>query len=104
MIIRLGTAFLLLLLSATAFAEEVTYHIYTHSHSGEYLQGVAFTDSDQWEVGGYIILEHDLKTRFVGSWTRMGTIEAVDSNGDMYMFAVKGVIENSQAINLTDNF
>ena len=104
MLIKLGTAFLLLLLSATAFAEEVTYHIYTHSNSGEYLQGVAYSDSDQWEVGGYIILEHDTRTSFVGSWTRMGTIEAVDSNGDMYMFAIKGVLNDTQAIKLSDNF
>lgn len=104
MLVKLGTAFLLLLLSTTAFADEVTYHIYTHSDAGGYLQGVAFADSDEWEVGGYIIFEHDARTSFVGSWTRMGTIEAVDSNGDMYMFAVKGVLNDAQAINLTNNF
>ncbi len=104
MSIKLGTALIFLLLSSTVSADEVTYHIYTRSYTGEFLQGVAFADSDQWEVGGYIILEHDARTNFVGSWTRMGTIEAVDSNGDMYMFDVKGVLNDVQAMNLTNNF
>ena len=104
MFIRLGIAFLLLLISSTASADKVTYHVDTRSYTGEYLQGVAFADSDQWEVDGFVILEPNSRTSFVGSWTRMGTIEAIDSNGDMYMFHVIGVLNDTDAINLTDNF
>lgn len=105
MLLKLGTAFLLFLLLSTAYADElVTYLIHSHSNSGELIQGAAFTDSDQWEVDGYILLEQDKRARFVGSWTRQGKIEAVDSYGTMYMFDVIRVLNDEQALNLTDNF
>jgi len=91
-------------MSFSAFADEVTYLIHTRSDTGEVLQGTAFADTDQWEVVGYIILEHDSKSSFVGSWTRTGKIEAIDRHGDMYLFDVVKVLDDTQAINLTDNF
>ena len=105
MLSKLGTAILLLFILSTASADElVTYLIHTHSNTGELIQGAVFTDSDQWEVDGFIMLEHDAITRFTGMWTRMGTIEAVDSNGDMYMFNVIRVLNDSSFLKLTDNF
>ena len=91
-------------MSSSAFTEEVTYLIRTQSHTGDNLQGAAFTDSDQWEVNGYVLLEHELKSSFIGSWTRSGKIEAVDHNGDMYLFDVIRVLDDIQAIRLTNNY
>ncbi|QMU60479.1 MAG: hypothetical protein GKR92_01695 [Gammaproteobacteria bacterium] len=102
MLFKLGTAILLIsILSAASADEIVTYLIYTRADTGEIIQGTAFTDSDQWEVDGFVMLEHDKKTKFTGSWTRQGTIEAVDINGNMYMFDVVMVINNDQALTLT---
>jgi len=104
-LLKLGTAILLLSILSTASADEiVTYLIYTRTDTGEFIQGAAFTDSDQWEVDGFVILEHNKKTRFTGSWTRQGTIEAVDSHGKMYMFDVVTVLEGEQALYLTGIF
>lgn len=101
MFIKLGTVFLLLILSSIASADEVvTYLVQTRSDAGELLQGAAFTDSDQWEVDGYVILESDSsRASFFGSWTMSGMIEAVDSNGDMYLFNVIGVLNDTSVIN-----
>ncbi len=102
MFIKLGTVFLLLILSSIASADEaVTYLVQTRSDAGELLQGAAFTDSDQWEVDGYVILESDSRARasFFGSWTMSGMIEAVDSNGDMYLFNVIRVLNDTSVIN-----
>lgn len=106
MFIKLGTAFLFLLISSTASADEYTYLIHTRSDTGELIQGAAFTDSDQWEVDGYVMLERDSdsRTRFTGMWTRFGTIEAVDSYGKMYTFDVIRVLNDMQALELTNNF
>ena len=105
MLSKLGTAILLLFILSTASADElVTYLIHTHSETGDLIQGAAFTDSDQWEVDGFIMLQHDAVTTFSGMWTRMGTIEAVDSNGEMYMFNVIRVLHEPQSQNLTDAF
>jgi len=80
--IKLGTVFLLLILSSIAFADEVvTYLVQTRSDVGELSQGAVFTNSDQWEVDGYVILEQTQEPVFFGSWTMSGMIEAVDSNG-----------------------
>ena len=99
---KLGTAILLVLILSTASADEiVTYLIYTRTDSGEFIQGAAFTDSDRWEVDGFVILEQDKRVRFTGSWTRQGTIEAVDSYGKMYMFDVVTVLDGEQALYLT---
>ncbi len=104
-LLRLGTAFLLFLLISTASADEiVTYLIYTRTDSGELIQGAAFTDSDRWEVAGYVILERNERVRFTGSWNRLGAIEAVDSNGKMYMFNVVTVLDGEQAQYLTGIF
>ena len=98
-LLKLGTAALLFFSLSTASADElVTYLIHTHSDNGELIQGAAFTDSDQWEVDGYVMVEHDIKTRFTGMWTRMGKIEAIDSFGKMYMLDVIRVIEDTQDI------
>jgi len=103
--LKLGTAILLFSILSTASADEiVTYLIYTRTDTGEFLQGAAFTDSDQWEVDGFVILEHNKKTRFTGGWTRHCTIEAVDSHGKMYMFDVVTVLEGEQALYLTGIF
>lgn len=105
MFIKLGTVFLLLILSSIASADEaVTYLVQTRSDAGELLQGAAFTDSDQWEVDGYVILESDSRASFFGSWTMSGMIEAVDSNGDMYLFNVIRVLNDTSVIKQTDNF
>ena len=105
MLSKLGTAILFLFILSTASADElVTYLIHTRSDTGDLIQGAAFTDSDRWEVDGFIMLEHDAITRFTGMWNRLGKIEAVDSNGDMYMLDVVRVLNDSAVINLTDNF
>lgn len=104
MFIKFGTAGLLFLMLSTASAEEYTYLIHTRSDAGELIQGAAFTDSDQWEVDGYVMLEGDSRTRFTGMWTRLGKIEAVDSDGKMYMFDVIRVLNNKQVLELTNNF
>ena len=91
-------------MSSSAFADEVTYLINTRSDTGKILLGAAFTDSDEWEVNGYVILEHDSKASFIGSWTRSGKIEGIDHNGDMYLFDVITVLNDTQAIYLTDNY
>jgi len=99
---KLGTAILLLSILSTASADEiVTYLIYTRTDTGEIIQGTAFTDSDQWEVDGFVMLEANKKTRFTGSWTRQGTIEAVDIYGKMYMFDVVMVLNDEQVLTLT---
>jgi len=104
-LLRLGTAIILFSILSTASADEiVTYLIYTRTETGEFIQGAAFTDSDQWEVDGFVMHEHNKKIRFTGSWTRQGTIEAVDSNGKMYMFDVVMVLNNEQALTLTGIF
>lgn len=102
--LKLGTAFLLFLLAFTASADEFTYLVHTQSNTGNFLQGAAFTDSDRKEVDGYVVLEHDTRARFAGFWTRSGKIEAVDRYGNMYVFDVVKVLNNTQAINLSDNF
>ena len=105
MLLKLGTAILLFLILSTASADEVvTYLIHTRTDTGEFLQGAAFTDSDRWEVNGFIMLKHDKRVRFTGSWTRMGTIEAVDSRGKMYMLDVVTVLNDNQAPYLTGIF
>lgn len=99
MLLKLGTAILLFISLSTASADElVTYLIHTHSDNGELIQGAAFTNSEQWEVDGYVMNDHDIKTRFTGVWTRTGKIEAVDSLGKMYMLDVIRVIEDTQDI------
>ena len=101
MLRKLGTAILLFLLLSTASADElVTYLIHTHTQTGETLQGAAFTDSDRWEVDGFIMLEHDTLTTFTGMWTRMGKIEAVDSHGAMYLLDVIRVLDDHQSLSL----
>ena len=101
-LLRLGMPILLFLILSTASADEiVTYLIHTRTDSGEILQGAAFTDSDRWEVSGFVVLEHDKRVRFTGSWTRMGTIEAVDSHGKMYMFEIVTVLNGEQVPYLT---
>lgn len=105
MLLKLGTAILLFLIVASASADEiVTYLIFTRTDTGEFLQGAAFTDSDRWEVDGFVMLEQDKRVRFKGSWTRQGLIEAVDSYGNMYMFDVVTVLESEQALYLTGIF
>lgn len=95
MLLKLGTAILLFLSLSTASADElVTYLIHTHSDNGDLIQGAAFTNSDRWEVDGYLMLEQNTKVRFIGSWTRQGTIEAVDSNGIMYLFDIVSVLND----------
>jgi len=101
-LVKLGTAILLFSILSTASADEiVTYLIHTRTDTGEFLQGAAYSDSDRWEVNGFINLKHNRKVRFTGSWTRLGTIEAVDSDGKMYMFDVVTVIDQGEALNLT---
>lgn len=105
MVSKLGMAFLLLLLLSTASADEIVpYLIYTRTDTGDYIHGAAFTNSDQWEVDGFVVLEHNKKTRFTGSWTRQGTIEAVDVYGKMYTFDVVMMLNDDQALNLTGIF
>ena len=105
MLRKLGTTiFLLFILSSASADELVTYLIHTHTKTGETLQGTAFTDSDRWEVNGYVMLEQNSRASFVGSWTRQGKIEVVDSYGTMYMFDVIRVLNDEQALNLTDYF
>ena len=100
MLHKLGKAILLFFILSTANADEsITYLIHTRSDTGDLIQGAAITDSDHWEVGGYVILGHELRASFVGRWNRMGKIEAVDSNGDMYMFDVIRVLNDTRAIN-----
>lgn len=90
-----------LMISAASADEIVTYLIYTRTDTGELIQGAAFTDSDQWEVKGFVVVEQNKRVRFTGSWNRLGTIEAVDSNGTMYMFDVVTVLDREQALYLT---
>ncbi len=77
---------------------------HAQSDAGELLQGTAFTDNVQWEVDGYVILEYDSRASFIGSWTRSGKFEAVDSSGDTYLFDVIRVLNDTSVIRLTDNF
>ncbi len=103
--LKLGTAVLLFLMFSTTSADEiVTYLIHTRTDTGEFIQGAAFTDSDRWEVAGFVILEQNKRVRFTGSWNRQGSIEAVDSHGKMYMFDVVAVIDSTQAFYLTGIF
>ncbi len=78
----------------------LTNLIYTHTDTGVLLQGAAYTDSDKWEVDGYIMLEHNSRAEFTGMWTRFGKIEAVDMDGNMYVFDVIGELSDSQILSL----
>ena len=102
MLLKLRATILLFSIFSTAPADEiVTYLIYTRTDTGEIIQGAAFTDSDQWEVDGFVMLEGNKKTKFTGSWMRQGAIEAVDIYGEMYMFDVVMVLNDEQALTLT---
>lgn len=96
----LGILLIFFFLLSAVSADEITYLIHTHSDSGALLQGAAYTDSDKWEVDGYIMLEHDSRAEFTGMWTRFGKIEAVDSDGNMYVFDVIGELSDSKILSM----
>ncbi len=102
--LKLGTVIILFFCASTAFADKYVYLINTHSSSGEFVQGAAYTDSNRLEVNGYVILKHDSKASFAGVWTRSGKIEAVDRYGNVYLFDVIKVLDDKQVKNLVHNF
>ena len=94
-----GIALFLLILCSSVSAEEDIYLIRAQSNENALIQGAAYTDSDQLEVSGFVVLEYDSRASFVGTWTRAGDIEAVDRYGNMYLFKVIRLLNDVQAIN-----
>ena len=101
--LRIVLLLLLLSVSTLVMAEERIYLVHSNVSTGDVVKGAAYTDTDLWEVSGYVMLEHDVKTKFAGFWTRSGTIEAVDGYGNMYVFDVIRVLSKWQAMYLSDN-
>ena len=102
-LLRTVIVLLLLSVSSSVIAEEQIYLVRSHVTSGNVIQGAAYTDTDLWEVSGYVLLKHDAKAKFAGFWTRSGKIEAVDGNGNMYVFDVIRVLSKWQAMYLAEN-
>ena len=71
----------------TLHVQSVCWYATPTQHRSHHYTGVA-----NWEVHGYVMLEQDKRVRFTGRWNRQGTIEAVDSDGKMYMFDVVTVL------------
>ena len=101
--LRIVLILLLLSVSTLAIAEERIYLVRSNASSGDVIKGAAYTDTDLWEVSGYVMLKHDAKAKFAGFWTRTGKIEAVDGYGNMYLFDVVKVLNRWQAMYLADN-
>ncbi len=97
MIYKLGTAFLLFILSQSAFAEEYTYLVQAQVDVNSTIRGAAYTYSDRVEVNGFVVLDQNPRTGFEGVWTRSGKIEAVDDYGNMYLFDVIRLLNDKQA-------
>lgn len=102
-ILRTVLFIFLLLVSFSAIAEERIYLVHSQPSAGNVIHGAAYTDTDLWEVSGYVMLDHDAKAKFAGIWTRTGKIEAVDGYGNMYVFDVIKVLSKWQAMYLADN-
>ena len=50
------------------------------------------------------MLKHNVTASFAGSWTRTGKIEAVDLNGNVYLFDVIRLLSDQQARNFVHRF
>ena len=79
-------------------AEEVTYLISSQTSNQDIVYGTAITDSDQYEVYGIVKVGLDSISEFAGMWTRAGKIQAVDKQGNMYLFKVIHVVTDTQSI------
>lgn len=103
MTIRQGMALLLFVISFTASAEEVTYLVSSPYIEQDVVYGAAVTESDKLEVYGVVKLGTDTESNFAGVWTRLGKIQAVDQQGNMYLFDVIRVLNSSQAFDFVHN-
>ncbi len=103
MIFKQGIALILLLLCTSAFAEEATYLVEAQSSSGP-IQGAVFTNSNEYRVSGFVMLKHNVTASFAGNWTRTGKIEAVDLDGNVYLFDVIKLLNDQQARNFVHRF
>ncbi len=103
MIFKQGIAIVLILLCSTALADNATYLVEAKSSTG-IVQGAAFTNSNEYQVNGFLVSEYNVTHSFSGVWTRLGKIEAVDRQGNMYSFDVIKLLNDAQTRILVHRF